>query len=836
MYSEYLGVAVWAWDDWVRADSSSLGAAAYFQFRTWNEFAGNIAISGNKVVSTAAGGTWSRARLHSGIILDPPKHFTEQKFTISAEGDGAAVGVKKARDSVLTFYEAQWVIEGGVSIVRIVKYVAGIATTLAAVANGAPGQTRRLQCSVKWNGSANVVTALVNEVQVAQVTDADAALPSTYGDVPCFALRNGGLGYLFTAGHFADDFTEPPGATYESGTRTAGVRPFHKWSVWTRPIGSGATFASVASLMGTALQDSNPGFNVIRWSIPVYLASAGDPLGGLYCNSPSYGGYRELFRVRIPAGAAPNPTADADLMIVDENERFAYILGGSGTVAYLDGFHSPNVKRIELEDSGRYWSFHAAEESGQPIISLLIRQGEAVGVIRHPLTAIGNVEYLMNDKIWPANSVGTFATYDPASNVRMGTLLALNVLPTTLGITSAPALAIAWALYNYGVYINTKGSSPNITFMVEKDAVNDAAWGDAAFRAEVKKATSQLKVISNNSMSAVGGGGTPRTTLAAPFASDVGSVPAAPTGLSVGSATTTTLTATWTDVATDETSYEVEYQVQGAGSWITATGLAANLQIYVATNLLTATIYDFRVRCRNAVGPSAYSATASGTTATAVPTAPSGLGSSAITDTGGTLTWTDNATDETAYEVQHKRSVDPDYTAMTGLTANLVTYQLTGLTASTSYDTRVRCSNSGGDSGFSAVHTFSTAAPPQPPNAPSNCAIVDVSPTTVRVTWVDQSTDETGFKIEIRIDAGSFNQITVTAPGVILYDHVDPAAGAGNHLYQARVRATNAVGDSGYSTSGEVRTPTESMSEATFPSSLAFPGSPAFPSNPTFPS
>ena len=63
----------------------------------------------------------------------------------------------------------------------------------------------------------------------------------------------------------------------------------------------------------------------------------------------------------------------------------------------------------------------------------------------------------------------------------------------------------------------------------------------------------------------------------------------------------------------------------------------------------------------------------------------------------------------------------------------------------------------------------------------------------VSLTWTDNSTDETGFKV-LRKDIlkGSYSTVTTTSADVISY--IDTVTAAG--LYWYRVSATNSIGDS----------------------------------------
>jgi hypothetical protein len=85
----------------------------------------------------------------------------------------------------------------------------------------------------------------------------------------------------------------------------------------------------------------------------------------------------------------------------------------------------------------------------------------------------------------------------------------------------------------------------------------------------------------------------------------------------------------------------------------------------------------------------------------ALPPPPSGPGNpvfSNVTNTSATLTWTDNATDETSYKVQRATSSGGPYTDIASLAANSTTYDDSALSPDTVYYYRIRASSSFGDS------------------------------------------------------------------------------------------------------------------------------------------
>jgi hypothetical protein len=95
--------------------------------------------------------------------------------------------------------------------------------------------------------------------------------------------------------------------------------------------------------------------------------------------------------------------------------------------------------------------------------------------------------------------------------------------------------------------------------------------------------------------------------------------------------------------------------------------------------------------------------------------------------------------------------------------------------------------------------------PPPPPNAPSNLTATAVSSSQINLAWTDNSTDETGFKIERCQNAGcsNFAEIAQVGANVTTYSNTGLTAST---TYGYRVRATNGGGDSGYSNTAEATT------------------------------
>jgi probable HAF family extracellular repeat protein len=94
------------------------------------------------------------------------------------------------------------------------------------------------------------------------------------------------------------------------------------------------------------------------------------------------------------------------------------------------------------------------------------------------------------------------------------------------------------------------------------------------------------------------------------------------------------------------------------------------------------------------------------------------------------------------------------------------------------------------------VQVFAASAPSDPPAAPSNLVAEALSATQIRLIWLDNSTNETSFKIERKKGAsGSYRVIASLAAGTKSF--VDSGLESGSQYYY-QVRSANSVGFSAY--------------------------------------
>ncbi|MDO9549310.1 MAG: FISUMP domain-containing protein, partial [Candidatus Marinimicrobia bacterium] len=122
-----------------------------------------------------------------------------------------------------------------------------------------------------------------------------------------------------------------------------------------------------------------------------------------------------------------------------------------------------------------------------------------------------------------------------------------------------------------------------------------------------------------------------------------------------------------------------------------------------------------------------------------------------------------------------------------------------GLTYGETYTYRVRAYTQINHSGYSNEKSAETTFP-----APTNLMATAIDDQTIRLTWTDNCTFETGYRIERKTGSGSFVQIAEVATNTISYEE----SGLTEYIdYTYRVRAFTFLNQSAYSNEKAVSIP-----------------------------
>jgi hypothetical protein len=185
------------------------------------------------------------------------------------------------------------------------------------------------------------------------------------------------------------------------------------------------------------------------------------------------------------------------------------------------------------------------------------------------------------------------------------------------------------------------------------------------------------------------------------------------------------------------------------------------------------------------------------------PAAPSNLSAVEVSSSQIDLFWIDNSDNETGFKVERSPDGTSSWIEIGTTNSNDTTFNDAGLNPVTTYYYRVCASNSAGDSDYSNTASATTQGISLPA-APSNLNAVEVSSSQIDLFWIDNSDNETGFKVErspdgtsgwIEIGTTSANETTFSDMGL------NPET-----TYYYHVCASNSTGDSDYSNTTDATT------------------------------
>ena len=255
--------------------------------------------------------------------------------------------------------------------------------------------------------------------------------------------------------------------------------------------------------------------------------------------------------------------------------------------------------------------------------------------------------------------------------------------------------------------------------------------------------------------------------------------------------------ATWGNPA-NEIGFRIERATNG-GAFVTLAMALANATSYVDTAIDPAAWYMYRVVAYNAAGESVSNIGS----LLSVPGAPT-----AVTAVAGnaraTVSFLAPASNGGLPILFYTAISSPGNIATTGPASPII---VLGLTNGTTYTFTVTATNAIGPGPASAPSNAVVPLPP-PPAAPNNlratASAPGVNPITVRLVWGDNSNNESAFLIERALGAGAFVQIAQVGANVTSW--VD-ATVLPLTVYRYRVRATNLGGNSAYSNTASVTTP-----------------------------
>jgi len=282
-----------------------------------------------------------------------------------------------------------------------------------------------------------------------------------------------------------------------------------------------------------------------------------------------------------------------------------------------------------------------------------------------------------------------------------------------------------------------------------------------------------------------------------------GLVPAAPSAVVVTPTSLSSVRVTWSDNSADESGFAVERRAGTSGEWLLIAEVGPGVTT-IEDHGLEAGTHWYRVRAHRVAAErarySAYSPPIAITIAPSlVPAMPAEL-QAAVTGTGEiTLTWSNpSAGVESGFQVERRAGAGA-WTRIATLPAGASSYKDTGVAVGLyAYRVRSHAARFGmaWHSPYSMPVTVNYTGLAEPA-APSGLCVTVRSGTALQLDWYDNSTNESGFRIERRAAAAgsAWSQVASVAAGVTTYLDSGLASGAS---YVYRVRAYRTAGSATY--------------------------------------
>lgn len=171
------------------------------------------------------------------------------------------------------------------------------------------------------------------------------------------------------------------------------------------------------------------------------------------------------------------------------------------------------------------------------------------------------------------------------------------------------------------------------------------------------------------------------------------------------------------------------------------------------------------------------------------PAAPSTLVAKATSEDQIVLTWTDKSNSETGFEVERAQGTCATaaiWTTFTRVGPDTTNYVNNGLTPNTAYAYRVNSYNSS-DSADSNCASATTGISGSP-DSPNNLSALSTSASNINLTWKDNSSGETGFKVYRKKGAGAWTLLKTTAADATSYTDAAATGNEATNKYSYQVK------------------------------------------------
>ncbi|HQO10045.1 MAG TPA: SUMF1/EgtB/PvdO family nonheme iron enzyme, partial [Clostridiales bacterium] len=239
----------------------------------------------------------------------------------------------------------------------------------------------------------------------------------------------------------------------------------------------------------------------------------------------------------------------------------------------------------------------------------------------------------------------------------------------------------------------------------------------------------------------------------------------------------------WTDNSNMEDGFKIDKKV-GDNAWVTAyASTAANAVTWTDDNADVNQTLQYRVYTYSGSFVSNYVET------TAIDNtfpAPTNLTTTQISITSANIAWNDNSTGEDKFEIERKLSADATYIKIGEITGSATTtkaYTDTTVVPSSTYDYRVKAVFGTNSTAYITKTGYENTF-----HAPTNLTASVETDTSIKLEWTDNSSFESGFKIDRKLGVTGSWETDFTTLGANVKTYTNTGLTAGTTYYY-RVRA-----------------------------------------------
>ncbi len=266
-----------------------------------------------------------------------------------------------------------------------------------------------------------------------------------------------------------------------------------------------------------------------------------------------------------------------------------------------------------------------------------------------------------------------------------------------------------------------------------------------------------------------------------------------PTSLTVSYISTSALKLNWVDNSDNETEYRVERSYNGTSNWIEIAVLPADSSTFTDATIVCGLPFYYRVRTYRSTGAqySGYTSVVSNMTLCSL-NAPTSLAITGTQPTQVSLSWIDNADNETGFSIERSADGVNGWTAVASVGQNTTAFNDNTVICEQNYYYRVQ-----------AIHTNGQTSPYSntinavtPLCKPTSLTAVLATDTQINLTWADNSSSETTYLIERSINnSPTWTELAPLAANATTYSDSTLIC---NRSFTYRVRAYRS-GDNSYS-------------------------------------